>query len=117
MPTGLPIELPDRGDFLGLLADERSAAAMRRIMEHAGAAVPELPITGLEVVPGAERAFPVLARSDHVPFWRANIPAVMWTDTAEFRNPNYHRETDTPDTLDYLFLKRVTQALITSLAR
>jgi Zn-dependent M28 family amino/carboxypeptidase len=116
LPTGLPIQLRDRGDFLGLLANERSSAAMRRIMEQGCAAVPELPISGLEVVPGAEKVFPVLARSDHVPFWRANIPAVMWTDTAEFRNPNYHRETDTPETLDYLFLKRVTQALITVLA-
>jgi hypothetical protein len=25
----------------------------------------------------------------------------MITDTAFFRNPNYHRQTDTPDTLDY----------------
>jgi hypothetical protein len=25
----------------------------------------------------------------------------MITDTAFFRNPNYHQETDTPDTLDY----------------
>lgn len=64
------------------------------------------------LVPGAERVFPVLARrSDHVPFWTRNIPAIMWTDTAEFRNPNYHQTTDTPDTLDYMFLKRVTMLL------
>ena len=35
----------------------------------------------------------------------------MWTDTAEFRNHNYHQHTDTPDTLDYAFLRRVTQLL------
>ena len=33
----------------------------------------------------------------------------MWTDTAEFRNPNYHKRTDTPETLDYDFLRSVTQ--------
>jgi hypothetical protein len=58
---------------------------------------------------------PVLARSDHDPFWRAGIPAVMWTDTAEFRNPNYHRATDTPGTLDYDFLQSVTQLLLSCL--
>jgi uncharacterized membrane protein len=32
---------------------------------------------------------------------------VMITDTAFFRNPNYHRETDTPDTLDYVRMAQV----------
>ena len=39
------------------------------------------------------------------------IPALMWTDTAEFRNPNYHRPTDTPETLDYLFMAEVAKLL------
>ena len=55
---------------------------------------------------------PVLARSDHVPFWDAQIPAVMWTDTSEYRNPNYHQESDTPETLNYAFLGQVTQVLV-----
>jgi Zn-dependent M28 family amino/carboxypeptidase len=41
------------------------------------------------------------ARSDHKPFWDAGVPAVQVTDTADFRNPHYHRASDTPDTLDY----------------
>lgn len=41
------------------------------------------------------------ARSDHVPFWRASLPAVQITDTANMRNPHYHKPSDTPDTLDY----------------
>jgi hypothetical protein len=58
---------------------------------------------------GVERAFADLNRSDHAPFWKAGIPAIMWTDTSEFRNPHYHRETDTPDTLDYDFMAEVTR--------
>ena len=50
-----------------------------------------------------------LLRSDHAPFWRAGLPALMWTDTAEFRNPHYHRATDTPETLDHDFLAGVTR--------
>ena len=53
-----------------------------------------------------------LLRSDHAPFWREGIPALMWTDTAEFRDPHYHLPTDTPETLDYEFLARVTRLLV-----
>ena len=66
---------------------------------------------GLNVKLGLEKYFPVLARSDHAPFWTQKIPAVMWTDTSEFRNRNYHRHTDTPETLNYRFLQQVTQLL------
>jgi hypothetical protein len=33
----------------------------------------------------------------------------MITDTANFRNPNYHRPSDTPDTLDFNFVVQVAQ--------
>ena len=66
----------------------------------------------MKVYAGIGKLVPVLGRSDHAPFWRADIPAVMWTDTSEFRNQHYHRGTDTPVTLDYDFLRAVTQILI-----
>ncbi len=50
------------------------------------------------------------SRSDHVHFWAAGLPAIQVTNTANFRNPNYHRPTDTPDTLDYETLARVAAA-------
>jgi hypothetical protein len=40
---------------------------------------------------------------------------VVLTDTANFRNPHYHRETDTVDTLDLEFLSKVT-ATVTATA-
>ncbi|MEA3490506.1 MAG: M28 family peptidase, partial [Campylobacterota bacterium] len=55
--------------------------------------------------------FPHLSRSDHAPFWESRIPAMMWTDTSEFRNPHYHRPSDAPDTLDYEFMRRVVELL------
>jgi Zn-dependent M28 family amino/carboxypeptidase len=111
VPTALPIRIPDKGDFLGLLANGLSADNMDMAVQSARTYLPQFPVIGLKVQLGVERVFPVLARSDHVPFWEKEIPAVMWTDTSEFRNPHYHQHTDTPDTLDYDFLKRVTQVL------
>jgi len=50
----------------------------------------------------------------------AGFPAVMVTDTAFFRNRNYHEETDTPDTLDYERMAGVVSGVfrvVTDLAR
>ncbi len=111
VPTGLPIKISDKGDFLGLLANGRSSAVMDFVLRRAGTYAPELPVTGLNVKLGLEKYFPVLSRSDHAPFWLQKIPAVMWTDTSEFRNHNYHRHTDTPDKLNFRFLRQVTRLL------
>ena len=40
----------------------------------------------------------------------------MITDTADFRNPNYHTPDDTLETLDYDFATNVAKALVATLA-
>lgn len=114
-PKGLPIKIPTTGDFLGVVGNHKSNFLVDRIIRQAGDYVAALPVIGLKLYLGAERLVPDLSRSDHDPFWRAGIPAVMWTDTSEFRNPHYHRVTDTPETLDYEFLASVTKVLAASL--
>lgn len=49
--------------------------------------------------------------SDHMSYWHFKLPAVMVTDTAFLRNPNYHRVSDTPETLDYSRMAKVVQAV------
>jgi Zn-dependent M28 family amino/carboxypeptidase len=56
-------------------------------------------------------------RSDHVPFWTAGLPAVQITDTANFRNPHYHRPSDLPATLDIHRLADVTAATALAVER
>ncbi|MDC3959643.1 M20/M25/M40 family metallo-hydrolase [Polyangium jinanense] len=116
MPFPVP-GAPDVGDFIGLLTNQRSNHLVELAAKQAEALVPELPVVGLKVYLGLEGWLPVLHRSDHSPFWKAKIPAMLWTDTAEFRNPNYHRLTDTWETLDYAFMRRVTQLLVATVAR
>jgi hypothetical protein len=55
--------------------------------------------------------------SDHRGYWEQGYRAVMVTDTAVVRNPNYHRSTDTPDTLDYELLTKLTAALAKAIRR
>ena len=115
-PAGLPIALPPAGDFIGLVSRGPGNAIVETVLSIAATQTPHLPVAGLTTSPALGRLLTHLMRSDHAPFWDAGIPALMWTDTAEFRNPHYHRPTDTPDTLDYGFLQSVTDLLIAYLS-
>jgi hypothetical protein len=110
VPQGLPpLPVPKVGDFLALIANKGSNAIADDLISMAACYVPEFPVLSLKVYFGLEKIFRNLSRSDHAPFWQAGIPAIMWTDTSEFRNPHYHLATDTPDTLDYDFMGEVTR--------
>jgi hypothetical protein len=54
---------------------------------------------------------PATRFSDHASFWDVGLPALMVTDTAFFRNPNYHLPTDTFDTLDFGFMAQLVRSL------
>lgn len=56
------------------------------------------------------------ARSDHHPFWDAGVPAIQVGDTSEFRNPHYHRDSDTPETLDYERIADIVAAAAVTLS-
>jgi Zn-dependent M28 family amino/carboxypeptidase len=107
------IDAPDTGDFLAILASEDSRDQAARAIGLARDLPAPLHAIAL-VVPGDGR-YPGLGnlmRSDHAWFWRAGVPALFFTDTADFRNPNYHEAGDLPETLDYDFLARVGQLTV-----
>jgi hypothetical protein len=68
----------------------------------------DLPLIGrlAKLVPVARN----FSRSDHVRFWHAGLPAIQVTNTANFRNPHYHRASDVASTLDYESLRRILAA-------
>ena len=53
----------------------------------------------------------MIERSDHASFWAEGYPAVMITDTAEFRNKEYHKANDVPGRLDYNRMAMVAEDL------
>lgn len=111
LPRWLPTPVPEVGDFLGLVADQRSATALCGVLRCARRLSSAPPVVALRTYLGVERLMPDTGRSDHAPFWAAGIPAVLWTDTGDFRSPHYHGPTDVPDTLDYDFMTRVASLL------
>ncbi len=60
---------------------------------------------------------PELRLSDQFSFWDVGYPALMLTDTAFFRNPNYHTQTDTFETLDYPIMAAITRQLAKTLEK
>ena len=115
------------GDFTALIYNGRSRRLARALGETlAYTAGPEAALLLRDpndtplVGPLLTRAVPAVrnfARSDHAVFWRAGIPAVLVTDTADFRNPHYHRPTDTAETLDYERVGAIVGATVLLLAR
>ena len=111
-PPGLPISIPTTGDFIGVIGNERSQSLTGFVVQ---AMKPHLPIVPL-VVPGNGELLPDTRRSDHTSFWEHGFPAVMLTDTANFRNPHYHRPTDTIETLNLDFLASVADGMTSAVS-
>ncbi len=103
---------PTVGDFIAVLGDIRSGSLARRFERAADRGAPPLKYYGVNSLAGFIKD---AARSDQVPYWEAKLPGVMLTDTANFRNPNYHRDSDTVETLNFRFMSQVVRAAIVCL--
>jgi Zn-dependent M28 family amino/carboxypeptidase len=112
----LGFELGEVGDSLVIAANGDSAATAQRMLDlNRQLALIEL----RAAIAGGSGGYPfsgALLRSDNGPFWLRGVPAVMLTDTANYRNPNYHEASDTPETLDPEFLAASTRVVAASLA-
>jgi aminopeptidase YwaD len=106
LPPPLVGLYPDVANFIGVVGNETSRDLLEVFVE-ALQEVADLPVESM-AVPGDGRQLPETRLSDHSSFWDHGYPALMITDTSFFRNPHYHQASDTPDTLDYPFLARVT---------
>jgi Zn-dependent M28 family amino/carboxypeptidase len=115
MPPPLKGMYPNVGNFIGIVGNEASADLLR------AAAAGMKSIDGLPVeliaVPGDGRLLGETRLSDHSSFWDQGFPAVMITDTSFFRNPHYHKASDTAETLDYDFLAKVTAGVCAAVLR
>lgn len=115
VPPGLPGGIaPETGDFIAVIGDAEHLellAAFRRASGPPDGEGGRPPVFALPV-PEKGDVLPDTRRSDHSPFWDRGVGAVMVTDTAELRNPHYHRASDTPETLDPVFLAGVAAIVV-----
>lgn len=109
-PPFLHLFYPSHGDYLSVVADFKSRKLLLSFLKNWRAAS-SFPLEGA-VLPGP---FSGLALSDQLNFWDRGYPSLMLSDTAFYRNPNYHEHTDAPDTLDYEKMAKATEALVEAL--
>ena len=109
-PIRIPFlaDLPRIGDFILVSGNFSSGWLGNRIEAHIDAYEPQLKYYSANRISGF---FADAARSDHSPYWEADLDAIMLTDTANFRNPHYHEDSDTIDTIDFQFMARIIRAV------
>lgn len=110
LPPHLVGQYPDVANFIGVCGNEASQSLIQAVVESLRG-VAGLPIESI-AVPGRGESLPPIRLSDHSPFWDHDFQALMITDTSFLRNPHYHRESDTPETLNYDFLAKVTVGVV-----
>ena len=101
---------PKEGNFIGIVGNFKSGGFTNTLVE-AFQNNPDLPVVKLKV-PLNGWILPSVRLSDHASFWDKGFKAVMVTDSAFFRNPHYHRSTDTMEKLDYRFMAELVESLL-----
>lgn len=106
---------PSQGNFISVVGTFGEGLLVRRVKVAMRGASP-LPVYSINspsLVPGVDF-------SDQLNYWKAGYDAVMITDTAFYRNKNYHTVYDTPEKLDYRRMAMVvegTHAAVLALAQ
>lgn len=87
---------PSRGNFIALAGrlDQRAFVRDFKVAMKGRSDLPVYSINAPAVVPGIDF-------SDHLNYWRHGYNALMVTDTAFYRNREYHTAGDTWERLDY----------------
>ncbi len=87
---------PDRGNFIGIVGSPFDWFVTRLIKKKMiqNSDIDVRSINFPNIIPGIDF-------SDHRNYWKFGYRAVMITDTAFYRNPNYHQITDTIETLNF----------------
>jgi len=95
-PPGFGFFFPNKGNFIGVVGNFKSVKFVKNIVSSfkKGTKFPVEWIVAPSLVIGVDY-------SDNWSFWQEGYPAVMITNTAFYRNPHYHKATDTYDTLNY----------------
>lgn len=97
---------PDKGNFIAVAGKWGQGSLVKKVKKSLAAPsqVPVESLTAMSFLPG-------VSFSDHQSYWKFDYPAVMITDTAFYRNKNYHKPSDTADTLDYDRMAEVVKGL------
>lgn len=95
-PPPIGLLYPDEGNFVAFVSNLENRSLVTRSLAAFRKGV-KFPSEG-GVFPGK---MPGIGWSDHWSFWQVGVPALMMTDTAPFRDAEYHQGGDTSAHLDF----------------
>lgn len=98
---------PNTGNFIGFVANRASLAFVQDVIGKFRE-VAQFPSEGV----AAPEIFADISRSDHWSFWQFDYPALMVTDTSNFRFQHLHLDSDTPDKVDFDSMTRIVDAMM-----
>jgi hypothetical protein len=101
-PAGFSLFFPSKGNFVGFVGNLSSRSLVRDSIECFRRTT-QFPSEGIAAPAGMTG----IGWSDHWSYWQEGYPAIMISDSALFRNPNYHKLSDTPEKLNYESMSRV----------
>ncbi len=98
---------PSTPNFIAVIGNLKSRKLVDQVGQglKRGCQVPVETLSAPSIVPG-------ISLSDHSSFWKEGYSAVMITDTAFYRNPNYHQASDTKETLNYEVMAELLKGLV-----
>jgi Zn-dependent M28 family amino/carboxypeptidase len=109
IPSFKNVSFPTIGNFIGIVSNKSSESFLNSFNFSSI----EKKIDCFELV--IPKFLESTTASDHLNYWKFTIPAIMITDTAHFRNPNYHKKTDSLDTLNQKKMKDVIDMVVKSI--
>jgi hypothetical protein len=104
-PYFLGFFYPNKGNFVIAIGNSKSGWMVKKIFASFKERA-KLPVESFALDFVKTTAF-----SDHWSFWKEGYCAVMVTDTAFYRNPHYHRSSDTYEKLNYTYMAEVVNGL------
>ena len=99
----------NKGNYITLVKKFGSGKFSRRFSKHfkRSKKIRTKKFVGPKVLPGIDF-------SDHLNYWKFNFSALMLTDTAFYRNKNYHEKGDKMETLDINRMAKVIDGVLES---
>jgi Zn-dependent M28 family amino/carboxypeptidase len=111
-PPPLGFLYPSTGNFLGVVGNLPSRRLVVEFLGHF-MSVSDFPVEAIAAFEG----IPGIGWSDHWSFWKEGYPALMLTDTAPFRYPEYHGGRDLPDQINAREYARAAHGIIHAVRR
>jgi hypothetical protein len=101
-----------RGNYITLVNKFGKGKFAKRFTKKfkKGASIHTKRFNGPKVLPGVDF-------SDHLNYWKFGYSALMVTDTAFYRNKNYHEQTDTIETIDFKRMADVVDSVLATLLK